>query len=128
MTSTGARRGVAQAIVWGGLTVGVLDIVEPIVFYGLRGVAPIRILQSIASGLLGPSAYQGGVPTAALGLVLHFFIAFVAAAVYFGASLRLPALVRRPLVWGPDTSIRVIRGPCRIDTSPSARNPLDCPA
>lgn len=53
------------------------------------------MLQSVASGLLGRSAYAGGLPTAALGLGLHFFIAFVAAAVYFGASVKWPLLVRR---------------------------------
>ncbi len=58
------------------------------------------MLQAIASGLLGASAYQGGVATAALGLALHFFIAIVAAACYFGASLKWPVLIRRPFLCG----------------------------
>jgi hypothetical protein len=107
VAAAGDRRGALQAIVFGGLAVGVLDISEPIIFYGLRGVAPIRILQSVASGLLGPAAFQGGLPTAALGLALHFFIAFVAATVYVVVSRRLPALVRRPLIWGPVYGIAV---------------------
>jgi hypothetical protein len=96
-----ARRSRAfQSIVWGGLVAGVLDIADAFVVYGLRGVRPIAILQSIASGLLGSGAYAGGLPTAALGLFLHFVIAFGAATVYFLASLRLPNLVRQPVRWG----------------------------
>src|SRR5262249_6596681 len=51
-------------------------------------------------GLLGASAFQGGLPTAALGLILHFFIAFTWAAVYWMASRRMPALLRRPVPFG----------------------------
>jgi hypothetical protein len=96
-----------RAIVLAGLTVGVLDILEPIVFYGLRGVPPTRILQSVASGLLGSAAYTGGLRTAALGLGLHFLIAFAAATVYVAASLRLPTLALRPLIWGPAYGVAV---------------------
>jgi len=34
----------------------------------------VRILQAIASGLLGPDAFTGGWSIAALGLALHFLI------------------------------------------------------
>jgi hypothetical protein len=85
----------------GGLVVGTLDILDAFVFFGLRGVPPITIAQSIASGLLGRAAYQGGFPTAALGLVLHFGIAFAIVCVYYAATRWLPALVRKPLVFGP---------------------------
>ena len=40
----------------------------------------MRILQSVAAGLLGKAAYEGGAGTAALGAFLHFFIALVIAA------------------------------------------------
>jgi len=68
--------------------------------YGLRGVSPVRILQSVASGLLGAAAYEGGAGTAALGAVLHFFIATVAAAVYYTASRKIPFLARSPVPSG----------------------------
>ena len=42
-------------------------------------------MQFIASGLLGPQAFQGGLATAALGLALHFFIAFTLVAVFYAA-------------------------------------------
>jgi len=91
----------AQALLFGTLTVGVLDITDALVFFGLRGVAPIRIFQSIASGLLGRSAYEGGLSIAALGAGLHFFIAFVVVATYYFASRRLPVLVQQPWFCGP---------------------------
>jgi len=83
-----------RAIGVGGLACGILDISAAIGQYALRGVPAIRILQSVAAGLLGREAYSGGVPTAALGLALHFVIAFTAAAVYYAASRRIPYLVR----------------------------------
>ena len=89
------------AIVVGGLVAGTLDILYAITFYWFRnGVQPIRILQSVASGLLGKSAYQGGVPTAALGLALHFFIALSAAAVFVALSRHVPAMADRPVLAG----------------------------
>jgi uncharacterized membrane protein len=81
--------------------VGVLDLLDALVFFGLRGVPPIRIPQSIASGLLGAAAYRGGAATAALGTLLHFLIAFAIVAVYHLASRRWPSLARRPWLWGP---------------------------
>ncbi|HEX4963289.1 MAG TPA: hypothetical protein VF173_20835 [Thermoanaerobaculia bacterium] len=88
------------AILVGGSIAGVLDITYAIVFsWAYRDVPPMRILQSVASGLLGAPAYEGGVPTAALGLVLHFFIAFSAAAIFYFVSRKIPFLLRyAPLV------------------------------
>lgn len=79
----------SHAILLGGLTAGTLDILDAFAFYGLRGVSPIRIPQSIAAGLLGSSAYQGGAATALLGMALHFLIAFTAAAIFQGISRKL---------------------------------------
>lgn len=89
-----------RAILWGGLAAGILDLTAAIAIYGTRGVRPIRVLQSIASGLLGADAFKGGVRTAVLGVALHFVIAFVAAAVYYFASRPLRFLVRRAVLWG----------------------------
>lgn len=90
----------AGTIGLGGLFAGILDITDAIVFYYFRGVPPRTILQSVASGLLGADAFQGGNQTAALGLFLHFVIAFGAAAVFYVLSLRIRALWRRPLITG----------------------------
>jgi uncharacterized membrane protein YagU involved in acid resistance len=82
------------------LVVGALDITEVIVFYGLKGIPPTRILQSVATGLLGRSAYEGGIATALLGLALHYFIATVVVCVYFVASRRIAALRESPIAMG----------------------------
>jgi hypothetical protein len=90
----------AQAVLLGTLTVGVLDLIDAMVFFGLRGVAPVRILQSIAAGLLGRDAFRGGPATAALGALLHFFIAFGIVCVYYLVSRRLGILTRHPVLCG----------------------------
>ena len=89
------------AILWGGAIAGAFDLTYATLFYSFRGVKPIRVSQSIASGLLGPKAYDGGIPTAILGVVLHFVIAIGAAAVFYLVSRKLTFLVRQPLIWGP---------------------------
>ncbi|MCA1560108.1 MAG: hypothetical protein LC804_07525 [Acidobacteria bacterium] len=98
-----ARRptiGSSRAILYGTLVVGVLDAVDAVVFFGLRGVRPIRIFQSIAAGLLGRAAFQGGLATAVLGACLHFFIAFVVVLTFYLASRRVPVLTRHAVVSG----------------------------
>ena len=87
-------------IVLGGLLVGVLDILAAFVRSGAGGVRPAVVLQAIASGLLGAAAFRGGVRTAALGLALHFVIAFGVAAAYYAASRWWRVLVRQPVVCG----------------------------
>lgn len=82
----------APAILRAGLIAGVLDITAAFAFAALRGGTPLRVLQYIASGLLGSPAFQGGAATAALGLALHFVIALGAAAVYWAASRRIAFL------------------------------------
>ena len=94
------RTPAGEAILLGGMTAGVLDIADAIVVTAARGGDAIRMLQSIASGVLGAPAYDGGLPTAALGLALHFFIATCAAAAYWLASRRLRVLVDRPVLCG----------------------------
>jgi len=96
-----------RAIAIAGALAGTLDIVAAFLVYGPLGASPVRILQSIASGLLGRGAFQAGASAAALGLVLQFFIATTAAWVYYLASRRLPALVRFPIAGGSAYGIAV---------------------
>lgn len=88
------------AILVGGSIAGALDITYAIVFSGFRGVPASRILQSVASGLLGSAAFEGGLPAAALGLFLHFFIAFLWAAIFYLASRRFPLLIQHAVTCG----------------------------
>ena len=82
----------AQAILWGGLVAGTLDAVDSVIAFGTQGLSTIQVLQYIASGALGRSAFQGGLVTAALGAAFHFSIAWVAAGVFVFATRRLEIL------------------------------------
>jgi hypothetical protein len=90
-----------KAIFWGGLIAGALDITGACVVSWLRAsLPPVRVFQSVASGLLGPAAYTGETKTAALGLALHFLIATVWTIVFYVASRKLRFLVQQPILWG----------------------------
>jgi uncharacterized membrane protein YagU involved in acid resistance len=77
-----------------------LDITCTLTLNKLKGTAPTRTLQAIASGLLGPKSFAGGRSTAALGLGFHFLIAVVAAAAYYIASRKLGVLIEYPVLCG----------------------------
>lgn len=86
-----AGRGFSKAVVYGGLTAGTIDIGAASLIYRL---SPYVILQSVASGILGPASFHRGIPSALLGLGLQWGISLVIAGVYAMASVRLPALAR----------------------------------
>jgi hypothetical protein len=89
------------AIAWATLIVGVLDISSAFLLAYPKGVGPIRVLQGVAAGLVGrEAAINGGLATAGLGLAIHFFIAFVVASVFYGASRKLIFLTRHPVISG----------------------------
>jgi len=94
------RSGALCAIFWGGFFCGVLDITAAFVVYGFFGAKPIPILQGIAAGVMGPKARAGGLTTAALGLFLHFVIAFGAATVFFVASRFMSFLTKHAVTAG----------------------------
>jgi hypothetical protein len=83
-----------------GLIVGAMDITAACIQAISRGATVTRLLQFVASGLIGPKAFQGGTATAALGLGLHFLIAFSLVAVFYAASRRIAFLRRQALISG----------------------------
>lgn len=89
-------------IILGTLIVGVLDILEVVLFYFFwRDVKPTRVLQGVAAGLIGrDDAVLGGTRTALLGLAIHFCIAFVVVLIYHLAAARLRVLREQPFVMG----------------------------
>jgi hypothetical protein len=91
-------RGAVRTIVAAGLTAGSLDAVAASTFYS---GTPARIFRYVASGLLGPTAREGGAGTALFGLLLHFVVALSVAAVFYTASRRLGWLSRHPGWAGP---------------------------
>jgi len=89
-------------VLLGGLVAGTFDITYACTYWYLkRGVLPKRVFQSVASGLLGDASFTGGGRTAALGLVLHYFIATSMAVTYYLFARRWPDLWQKPWVYGP---------------------------
>ena len=89
-----------RAILTAGLVVGVFDISSAFVIWWQRGVGARHGLQGIAAGLLGGSAFDGGLATAGLGLALHFFVAFVVVSLFYLASRKIGFLTNHPVVSG----------------------------
>lgn len=99
-------RNAVGIILLGGVVAGTLDIVYAIVFWAIKaGVAAIRILQSVAAGVLGDASFNGGIATATLGLALHYAIMCAMVGVYFllarhWAPLRGRALLAAGAIYG----------------------------
>ena len=95
------RNPVLFAILVGGGIAATFDIVYAIVYSWIRAkVPPMTILQSVASGLLGQPAYEGGAATAALGLVLHYSMALIIAAIFWFSSRRLKFMTEQAVLAG----------------------------
>jgi hypothetical protein len=82
------KAGLAAGIVGGAFDLAAAATIYPAMY----GIPPLRIVQSIASGVLGARAYEGGMQTALLGAGLHFLIAIVAGIVLAVAMTRIEAL------------------------------------
>jgi len=90
-----------RTLLTGGLVVAAGDGIDALTYFGwIRGIAPQRIFQSVASGLLGPAAFDGGVPTFLLGILLHVVVATCVFTTYWLVSRRWPLLLRRPVPCG----------------------------
>ncbi len=90
-----------RTILTAGALAGTLDISAACTqAFILAKVSPVRVFQSVASGVLGQSSFTGGWQTAALGLLLHFFIATTAAAVFYFASRKIGMLTRQWVLSG----------------------------
>lgn len=91
--------GPAAAIFWGGLIAGIIDITQAFIGFSLVGSTPFRILQRIASGILGNDSSDMGWTRHDRPFVpLHR--PFAAAAVYYVASRKLRGLVDHPVLCG----------------------------
>jgi len=110
-TATGAPLRPSRAlrtIITAGLIAGFLDGMDAVVFIGLMsGIPVMRVFQFIASGALGVKSFEGGWATAGLGVLFHFVVAMGAAANFYGLSVKLPMILRRPWLWGPTYGVGV---------------------
>ncbi len=88
------------AIIVGGSVAGALDLTAAFITYGWQ------VPRGIASGLIGTAAQNGMIPWI-LGVVLHFVIAFGAAATFCAVSWRQPFLREHWLWIGPFYGIAV---------------------
>ena len=89
-----------RKLIAGGIVVGSLDITYAILFWWFRGVAPTRVFQSVAAGILGRDSFNLGIKSALLGAFLHYFIAFSIVIVYYIASKWLPVLTEHAVICG----------------------------
>ena len=92
-----------KTILLGGAVAGALDITYAFVVYGplSYGMTPTDVLHSVASGWMGrDAANAGGTATALLGLVTHFMIAMIMAAIYVWLATNWLALNRKAVVAG----------------------------
>lgn len=92
---------VLRAIALGALAAAALDALDAIVAYRLAfGLDPVKIYQFVASGLLGPGAYEGGAASALFGVLVHCSVALGAATAFTLLARRYPVLLERPLAAG----------------------------
>jgi hypothetical protein len=98
-----------------GLATGVIDgLFSSILSVAAYGSTVTRLFQGVASTLLGPAAIDGGLSTAAIGVLMHFGVAFGWSAVFLAlvqsssrirtlvasrSGIVMVALVYGPLVW-----------------------------
>lgn len=115
------------ALVAGGLTAGLLDIVYAMTVWHLQGVAPMTILHSVASGLLGRAAYEGGVASALVGLLAHFTLTLAMAAVFVTWRRRRPRVLANPLLAGAVYGLLVF-GVMNLLVVPLSRAPVAFPS
>ncbi len=89
------------AILCGGGASAVLFMLYMVIYSGVRGVPAYRILQAVASGVLGGAAFEAGAWSVLLGVLLHLLLVLAVAAAFYGAGALLRPLRRWPLLWGP---------------------------
>jgi hypothetical protein len=85
------RRYTQSPVLLGGLAAGTVDIGAACLINKLNVLV---ILQAIASGVLGRTAFRSGLPAAALGLLLQWAMSVLIAAIFALAARRLSILKR----------------------------------
>lgn len=98
--SAGVPGSVVRPVLVATAVAGTMDILAAILVGTLRDVPAARVVQSIASGVLGKDAYSGGSATAWLGVLLHYAIMSVIATIFVLAARRLDFLTRHRFLAG----------------------------
>ncbi len=101
-STSNSKPSVPKTILLAWLTAGCLDLLAAITVYSLimQRVTTARLLQGIARGALGKSAYEGGIATALVGVGFHFIIAFCFTIFYFFIFPYIPFLRKQRIISG----------------------------
>lgn len=89
-----------KTIFLSALFVGTLDILMAIVLTLIRKNSPITMLQYIASGIYGNTAFTGGSSFAFLGLIIHYLIAFIWTILFFNLYPKIRSKVKSNILIG----------------------------
>jgi uncharacterized membrane protein YagU involved in acid resistance len=91
-----------KTILIAGFVAGTLDMLGAILVYVLimKRVTTTQLLQGIARGAFGKSAFNGGIKMALAGLGLHFIIAFSFTIFYFFIFPFIPFLKKQRIICG----------------------------
>jgi hypothetical protein len=89
-----------RGILLGGFFAGLADFLYPTIKAVMAGDSWMRPWKSVASGLFGKVAHEGGIGMVVVGVALHFFICFVAAALLYLVASRVKWLPRQWIVLG----------------------------
>lgn len=94
-SGTSLRRSIAT----GGFIIAITHaVIVHVIFVSIiGGNSLITLYQYIASGALGLSAFEGGIGTALIGVVIHFFVSYVITAIYFISADRVSLIGRFPI-------------------------------
>ena len=97
-----SRPSAFKTILLAGLVAGTLDMLAAITVYSLvmNRITVVRLLQGIARGAFGDSAFEGGSSMAMAGLGFHFIIAFSFAIFYFLIFPYIPFLKKQRILSG----------------------------
>lgn len=100
MESASRRTSIPLVVLQGCILVGVLVGIDTVLYFSLRGATLSGIFQYIASGVLGSAAFDGGVGSALLGVLLHFLVAAALTALYLVVAMRWTFLWRHFIIAG----------------------------
>jgi uncharacterized membrane protein YagU involved in acid resistance len=86
-------RGSLAPVVTGGLLSGAIDLTYACTYHGIVShVPPMRIFQSIGSGIFGKASFEMGATSATVGFIAHFVILIIAAGIFNFARRRFAYL------------------------------------
>ncbi len=89
-----------RAILFAGLLAGTLDLTSAFIVTAFKSGNYTKMLQGIASGLLGKDSFTGGAATATFGVIAHFTIAFIWTIIFYAASRKIKFLTAQPIISG----------------------------